>query len=328
MPFVPVPAGHRDRAAGPWQRGSAVADLAAIETTGLTKAFGAVRALVDLDLRVEMGEIFGFLGPNGAGKSTTIRAILDLHRPTAGTARLLGLDSHRDAVEIHRRTGYLPGDLALFERMTAREHIGRFARARDLPDVSRAEALAERFGLDLDTHVRELSKGNRQKVGIVLSFMHQPELLVLDEPTSGLDPLMKDEFERLLRETSDSGRTVFLSSHELDEVQRVADRVGIIKQGHLVRTDTVEGLRASAPRIFEVRFASPVDPTRLGGEGVRVVAAQGPLVTIEVTGPVGPLLQRIAELGVVDLVSRQAGLDELFLDFYRERVDPEAESAR
>ncbi len=290
----------------------------AIETTGLTKMFGSTRGIEGLDLHVESGEIFGFLGPNGAGKTTTIRALLDLQRPTAGTALVLGLDAHRDSLAIHARVGYLPGDLALFPRMTAGEHISWFARARDLANHGSANALAERFDLPLDRRVKELSKGNRQKVGIVLAFMHEPELLIIDEPTSGLDPLMKDEFERLLRETTASGRTVFLSSHELDEVQRVADRVGIIKDGRLVRTDTVEGLRRDAPTTLVFRFRDPVDPAVFRVEGVRVVDASGASVILEVSGAIGPVLRIAADLDPIDLVSRQADLDELFLSFYRD----------
>ncbi len=290
----------------------------AIETIGLTKMFGAIRGIEALDLCVEPGEIFGFLGPNGAGKTTTIRALLDLQRPTAGTALVLGLDAHRDGVAIHSRVGYLPGDLALFSRMTAGDHFAWFARARGLAKSGSADALAKRFDLPLDRRVNELSKGNRQKVGIVLAFMHEPELLILDEPTSGLDPLMKDEFEHLLRETTATGRTVFLSSHELDEVQRVADRVGIIKDGRLVRTDTVDGLRRDVPTTIELRFRDPVDPAIFRVEGVRVLEASGAHVILEVTGAIGPVLRIAAELDPVGLVSRQADLDELFLGFYRD----------
>ncbi len=290
----------------------------AIETIALTKMFGATRGIEGLDLRVEPGEIFGFLGPNGAGKTTTIRALLDLQRPTAGTALVLGLDAHRDNLAIHARVGYLPGDLALFSRMTAGDHISWFARARGLGNPTSAYTLAERFDLPLDRRVKELSKGNRQKVGIVLAFMHEPELLILDEPTSGLDPLMKDQFEQLLRETTAAGRTVFLSSHELDEVQRVADRVGIIKDGRLVRTDTVDGLRRDAPATFELRFRAPVDPSVFDLDGVRVLKASGSHLTVEVTGPIGPVLRVVAGHDPVSLVSRQADLDELFLDFYRD----------
>lgn len=290
-----------------------------IETVGLTKQYGSVAAVSDLDMRVEPGQVFGFLGPNGAGKSTTIRMLLGLQRPTKGRAALLGLDAGADSVEIHRRTGYLPGDLELFPRLTGRQHITWFARARAIDDQSPADQLVDRFQVVVDRPVRELSKGNRQKIGLVLAFMHRPELLVLDEPTSGLDPLMQHEFEALLRETTAEGRTVFLSSHELDEVQRSADRIGIIKEGRLVAEDTVEGLRRAAPQKLEVRFRRPVDQAELSAlSGVTVTGSDGPQVTLDVTGEIGPLLKVIASHDPVDLTARPADLDELFLDFYRE----------
>lgn len=294
----------------------------AIETFGLTKRYGSTTAVVGLNLRVETGQVFGFLGPNGAGKSTTIRMLLALQRPTDGRATLLGRDAAADSVEIRRRTGYLPGDLELFPRLTGRQHISWFLRARGICDDSLAGQLVERFQVVVDRPVRELSKGNRQKIGLVLAFMHQPELLVLDEPTSGLDPLMQHEFENLLRETADQGRTVFLSSHELDEVQRVTDRIGIIKEGRLVAEDTVDGLRRAAPRTMEVRFRHPVDPADLQAvTGVTVEACEGPRVTLHVTGEIAPVLKVITSHDPVDLISRPADLDELFLGFYRDRAE-------
>jgi ABC-2 type transport system ATP-binding protein len=300
----------------------------AIETFGLTKRYGAVTAVDDLSLRVEPGQVFGFLGPNGAGKSTTIRMLLALQRPTRGHATLLGLDAAADSVKIHRCIGYLPGDLELFPRLTGRQHIAWFARARGDVDDALVRQLIERFQVVADRPVRELSKGNRQKVGLVMAFMHRPELLVLDEPTSGLDPLMQHEFENLLRETADQGRTVFLSSHKLDEVQRVADRIGIIKQGRLVAEDTVDGLRRAAPRKMEVLFRRPVDPAALSTvTGVNVTASDGPRVTLDVTGEIAAVLKAIADHDPVDLISRPADLDELFLDFYRESADSEVSHA-
>jgi ABC-2 type transport system ATP-binding protein len=292
---------------------------AAIETSGLCKTYGPVRAVTGLDLVVEPGQVFAFLGPNGAGKTTTIRMLLALQRPISGTAAVLGLDSARDSVEIHRRTGYLPGDLALYPRMTGRQHIAWYARARGLRDLSHAASLAGRFGAVLDRPARELSKGNRQKIGLVLAFMHRPELLVLDEPTSGLDPLMRSEFARLAREVTAEGRTVFWSSHELDEVQRLADRVAIIKQGRLIATETVEHLRASTPQTIHARFTRPVDPAPFAGiDGVSVTSCDGGTVQLEVTGPIGPVLRVIADHDPVDLTSQHADLDELFLAYYRE----------
>ena len=301
---------------------------AAVETFGLTKRYGSVTAVAGLSLRVEPGQVFGFLGPNGAGKSTTIRLLMALQRPTRGRAALLGLDAGADSVEIHRRVGYLPGDLELFPRLTGRQHIEWFARARGGVDASLAEHLVERFQVVADRPVRELSKGNRQKIGLVLAFTHEPELLVLDEPTSGLDPLMQYEFESLLRETADRGRTVFLSSHELDEVQRVADRIGIIKDGKLVAEDTVDRLRRAAPRRMEVRFRRPVDPATLSAVmGVTVTGSDGPRLTLEVTGEIAPALKVIASHDPVDLLSRPADLDELFLSFYRGSPDSEVSHA-
>jgi ABC-2 type transport system ATP-binding protein len=300
----------------------------AIETFGLTKRYGAVTAVADLSLRVEPGQVFGFLGPNGAGKSTTIRMLLGLQHPTRGRATLLGLDAAADSVQVHRRTGYLPGDLELFRRLTGRQHLAWFARTRGGVDDALVKQLIERFQVVADRPVRELSKGNRQKIGLVLAFMHHPELLVLDEPTSGLDPLMQHEFENLLRETAGQGRTVFLSSHELDEVQSVADRIAIIREGRLVAEDTVDGLRRAAPRKMEVRFRRPVDPGALSGlSGVSVTGSDGPHLTLDVTGEMTPLLKVIADQDPVDLVCRPAGLDELFLGFYRESPDSEVSHA-
>jgi ABC-2 type transport system ATP-binding protein len=300
----------------------------AIETAGLTKNYGPTIAVDDLNLRVERGQVFGFLGPNGAGKSTTIRLLLALQRPTRGRAAVLGRDAAADSVEVHRRVGYLPGDLKLFPRLTGRQHIDWFLRARGTADGSYARQLADRFQLVTDRPVRELSKGNRQKVGLVLAFMHRPELLVLDEPTSGLDPLIQHEFEDLLRETAGQGRTVFLSSHELDEVQRVCDRVAVIKDGRLVAEDTVDGLRGAAPQKLEVRFRRPVDPASLRVlDGVTVTSSDGPRLALDVTCEIGPVLKVIASHDPVALVCRPAGLDELFLGFYRQPAETQVSHA-
>lgn len=287
-----------------------------IETVGLTKVYGATRALSDLELAVDAGQVFGFLGPNGAGKTTTIRLLLALQRPTSGRAQVFGLDCRSDQVEIHRRVGYLPGELELYPAMTGSQHLDWFGRARAV-DRTLIDELVERFGVVLDRPSRQLSKGNRQKLGLVMALMHRPDLLLLDEPTSGLDPLMQREFEAVVREIVAEGRTVFLSSHELDEVQRLADRVAIIRSGTLVATDSVEHLRQSAPQRVEVRFRDSVSPSVFAGiEGVVVVAADGARLTLQVSGAIAPLLRVIAERDPVDLVVRHADLDELFLDFY------------
>lgn len=292
---------------------------AAIETVGLTKTYGPTQAVVELDLRVERGEVFGFLGPNGAGKTTTIRMLMALQRPTGGRAVVLGLDCQRDSLAAHRRVGYMPGDLELYPRMTGQQHIDWFARARGECEHRVVQELVERFGVVLDRPAKELSKGNRQKVGLVLALMHAPELLILDEPTSGLDPLMQNEFERFVRESVTDGRTVFLSSHELDEVQRLADRVAIIKDGQLIATDSVDSLRQSAPQKVEATFRQAIHRQLFAAiEGVTVTDCEGPRIALEVTGRLGPVLKLIAEHDPVDVISRHADLDELFLGFYRE----------
>ncbi len=297
----------------------------AIETEELTKRYGTARGIEALTMSVRAGEVFGFLGPNGSGKSTTIRTLLDFQRPTSGRARILGLDSRADSVAVRRRVGYLPGDLALFDRMTGSRLVGWFSRARGGHDQALTAEIVERLAVTLDRPVRELSKGNRQKLGLLLAFMHRPDVLILDEPTTGLDPLVQAEFEKLLGETAAEGRTVLLSSHTLDEVQRVADRVAIIRQGRLVVTDTVEHLRAEAPRILILDFAAPVDAdlfTRL--DGVGRVELDGARVHLQLTGEVAPVLRLALDHDLVDLVARHADLDELFLAYYRS-PDPNGE---
>jgi ABC-2 type transport system ATP-binding protein len=299
-------------------------DVPAIETVALSKTYrGGVRALAELDLRVEHGEVFGFLGPNGAGKSTTIRLLLDLIRPTAGRSLLFGLDSRRDGVAARRMVGYLPGDLRLFERLTGREQLASLTRLRGDVDPGLRDALVERFGVVLDRPIRELSKGNRQKVGLVQAFMHRPELLVLDEPTSGLDPLLQHEFRLLVRETAAAGRTVFLSSHSLDEVQQTADRVGIIRAGRLVDVDTVDSLRERSLRHVTITFAAQIDPQEFAAlDGVRIQQADGAVLRLSAAEPAMDSVVKLASRHpVVDFLAEPADLEEIFLDLYRQGDD-------
>jgi ABC-2 type transport system ATP-binding protein len=296
----------------------------AIETLGLEKRFpNGVQALADLDLRVEQGEVFGYLGPNGAGKSTTIRLLLDLIRPTAGRVLVLGRDLRREGVEARRRMGYVPGDLRLSDRLTAREQLDSLARLRGGVDDALRERLCERFGVVLDRPIRHLSKGNRQKVGLVQAFMHRPDLVVLDEPSSGLDPLLQAELRSLVRETAAEGRTVFLSSHSLDEVQHVAERVGIIRAGRLADVDSVERLRERALRHVAIVFAEPVDASRFAAlDGVRVENADGRVLRLSAPEPaMDAVVKEAAVHPVVDLVSQPADLEEIFLDLYEESPD-------
>jgi ABC-2 type transport system ATP-binding protein len=298
-----------------------VPEVPAIETFGLSKTFqGGIRALVDLDIHVEQGEVYGFLGPNGAGKSTTIRLLLDLIRPTAGHATLLGRHSQVDGVAVRRRIGYLPGDLRLYDRLTVRQQLESLARLRGGVDPTYRDELVERFDVPLDRLIRELSKGNRQKIGLVQAFMHRPELLILDEPTGGLDPILQEEFRILLRETVAMGHAAFLSSHSLDEVQRVADRVAIIREGKLIDIDSVHSLRERALRHVEITFASPVDSGGFAAiDGVRVQEVEGRLLRLVATPTaMNSVVKAAARHELVDLVSAPAELEEIFLDLYRE----------
>jgi ABC-2 type transport system ATP-binding protein len=298
----------------------------AIETVGLSKTYrGGIRALVDLDLRVEPGEVFGYLGPNGAGKSTTIRLLLGLIRPTSGRASLLGRDARADGVAARRGVGYLPGDLRLSDRLTGREQLASLARLRGGVDAALTKELCERLQADLDRPIRQLSKGNRQKIGVVQAFMHRPSLVVLDEPTSGLDPLLQNEVRSLLRETAADGRTVFISSHSLDEVQHVANRVGIIRRGRLVDVDAVERLREHSLRHVTVTFATPTDPTGFAAlDGVRVVRVDGPVLTLSCPeAAIDLLVKHVAQHEIVDFVSQPADLEEIFLELYRQGDDGE-----
>jgi ABC-2 type transport system ATP-binding protein len=292
---------------------------AVIRAEHLTKFYGASRGVSGLELEVGAGEVFGFLGPNGAGKTTTIRVMLDLIHPTSGRIELFGLDAQKRSVEIRRRTGYLPGDLRLYERLTAREQLHYFAALRGLDGLGEGEKLAERFELELDRPIRSLSKGNRQKVGLVQAFLHRPELLLLDEPTAGLDPLVQITFNELLREVAAEGRTVFLSSHILSEVQRLADRVAIIREGALELVESVETLRARSFVRVEATFAKPPPKKAFAGlAGVRELERKGPVVLFALEGPADPLVKALARFEVLALDSHEADLEDFFLTLYRE----------
>jgi ABC-2 type transport system ATP-binding protein len=292
----------------------------AIHTEALTKHYGDVHALVDLDLDVRTGEVFGFLGPNGAGKTTMIRTILDEIRPTAGRASILGLDTHEKSVEIRRHIGYVPGDLAMYPNLTGRDTLTYFANLRDGVDWKFVDELADRLDADLSKKIGDLSSGNRQKVGLIQAFMERPEVLIMDEPSSGLDPLMQREFQTMLREVVAEGRTVFLSSHTLSEVQRVADRVGIIRHGRLIALEAVSSLRSKGMRRVELEFGSPVDPAILEAvPGVREVTVEDHRAMLSYNGKMDILLKTVADrYDLVDIATQEADLEEIFLTYYRD----------
>ncbi len=290
-----------------------------IATSGLSKDYGSGRGLFGLDLEVRQGEVFGFLGPNGAGKSTTLRLLLDLIKPTAGSARLLGLDSINDSLEIRRRVGFLPGDLALYPKLTGRAVLDYLAQLRGGVDRRLRDSLVERFDAELDRPVRELSTGNRQKLGLVQAFMHEPELLILDEPISGLDPLVQRSFHILLGEVSALGRTVFLSSHTLSEVERVTHRLAILRRGRLVVVDSVENLRRVAVQRLEIEFAEPVDPDEFRAlPGVTDASADVRTVTVSFQGSADAVVKAAAAHEVRAIRPREEDLEDIFLHYYRE----------
>ncbi|MEO7664704.1 MAG: ABC transporter ATP-binding protein [Candidatus Limnocylindrales bacterium] len=290
---------------------------AIIEAERLTKRYGVHRGISEVDLQVVEGEVFGFLGPNGAGKTTTIRILLDLIRATSGTARVFGIEAAADPVAIHRRIGYLPGEFTLYDRLTGSETIEFFANLRGGLDKAYSATLIERLGLDPSRRFREYSKGNKQKVGLVCALQHRPELLILDEPTAGLDPLVQQTFNELLFEAKAEGRTVFLSSHIISEVERTCDRVAIIRDGRIVRLDTIEALRELAAHEVELRFVAPVDPAPYAAvPGVSQLAVEGRMLRMLVSGPIAPVVRLAAQGDLVDFVSREPSLEEVFLAEY------------
>jgi ABC-2 type transport system ATP-binding protein len=293
-----------------------------IELQGLTKTYGSRRGLVDLSLEVGQGEVFGFLGPNGAGKSTTIRLLLDLIRPTAGSARVLGLDPRRDAVRLHAEIGYLAGDFVVPGRQRVGVMLRFLAALRGGVTPQRIDALCERLELDQNAQVSSLSKGNRQKLGLVQAFMHSPQLLILDEPTSGLDPIGQQIFLEMVAEAAGNGQTVFMSSHIMSEVEAVADRVGIIREGRLVALNTVAGLRAHTVRDVEVTFAEPVAIREFAAlPAVRDVQVDGTVLRCQVTGSPDALLRAMVTHRVTGLLVTEPALEDLFHGYYTGESD-------
>jgi ABC-2 type transport system ATP-binding protein len=291
----------------------------AVLTEKLTKRYGNRTGIDSLDLEVRSGEIFGFIGPNGAGKTTTIRLLLDLLHPTGGRAQVLGLDSHRDSVAIRRSVGYLPGDFGLDPRMTGRELLAHFARLRGLDALGTAPQLVDRLGLDLDLPMGRLSRGNRQKVGLVQALFHQPALFILDEPTTGLDPLVQDTVLQALREARDEGRTVFISSHILSEVERVCDRVAIVRGGRLAALETTESLLEKRRKRVTMVFSAPVEAALFAKlPGVSDVQVQESTVSLRLREGIDAVVKAAARHTLVDMSIVHPTLDEVFMGYYEE----------
>ena len=296
-----------------------------IRTEGLTKLYGKQRGILDIDLDIQRGEVFGYLGPNGAGKTTTIRTLLHFIFPSRGRATILGLDIARKSLETRRRIGYLPGELEVYSNLTGAELLEFLSHLRGGVDWQYVQELAKRFDYDLSQRIKTLSHGNRQKVGLIQAFMNKPELLILDEPTIGLDPLMQQEFYRLVSEAKAEGRTVFLSSHIMPEVERVCDRVGIIREGRLIAVEDIDVLKERAIRRLEIHFAAPVSPEQFGNlEGVRDVQVQDNILTCTIAGEIDTLIKIATQYHIVNLISHEPSMEEIFLAYYNQEDDSAA----
>lgn len=282
-----------------------------------TKSYKDVIAVQDLTLEVERGEIYGFLGPNGAGKTTTIRTILNFVSPTSGNISVFGLDSVRDSIEIKKNIGYLAGDIALFENMKGTDALKYLTRLGKKSDWDYINELTERFEAITDRKIGSLSKGNKQKIGLIQAFMHKPDLIILDEPTSGLDPLMKQVFYDLILEIKNSGKTVFISSHDLTEVQKICDRAGFIKDGLLVASENIKNSVEINLRRYTVQFLKPPAENILDGvSGVTEIITKGTQLTFTVRGEVGAALNAISENNPIDLQEEETSLEDLFMKYY------------
>jgi len=291
--------------------------MVVIKTEDLTKYYGPVRGVENLNLEVEEGEIFGYLGPNGAGKTTTIRLLIGNLNPTRGKAYLLGHRVSTHSFVWKKDIGYIPGELSLYGNLTGEEFLRYFAYLRGGVDWSYVKSLAQRFDLDLSKLINTYSHGNRQKLGIIQALMHKPKLLILDEPTLGLDPLMQQEFYKIMEEVKGEGRTVFISSHILPEVEKICDRVGIIKEGHLIVVEHVQSLKAKAMRRAEVVFAEEVNREEFASlPGVNDLQVEGKTLRCLLKGEPNAFIRALARHNVISLRVQDASLEEIFLAFY------------
>ena len=292
-----------------------------IRTAGLTKSYGSVAAVVDVDMEVRRGEVFGYLGPNGAGKTTTIRVLLDHIRPTNGSATVFGMDTRANSVAIKRRVGYLPGEFSLYDSMTGEEVLTYMANLRGDVDWDYTRDIAERLDANLGRKFSQLSRGNKQKVGLIQAFMHRPELIVLDEPTSGLDPLMQQAFYDMIDEVKADGRTVFFSSHNLPEVERVCDRVAFIRGGRLIAVEDVNDIVQKAFHRFEARIADDFTAEEFESlPGVAAVNVSSDAVTFDVIGSPDAVIKTLARHSVTKLFTHESALEDVFLAYYSEGV--------
>ncbi|MBI2965823.1 MAG: ABC transporter ATP-binding protein [Chloroflexi bacterium] len=286
-------------------------------TEGLTKYYGNVRGIEGVDLEVGRGQIFGLLGPNGAGKTTTIRLLLDFIRPTRGSAHVLGMDARRKSVEIRRRAGYLPGELAIYDNLTGVEFFEYVSRLRGKVEPPDLSAICERLDFDTRRKLGTLSRGNKQKAGLIQAIMHKPDLLLLDEPTSGLDPLVQEQVHGLLREAASRGATVFLSSHILSEVEELCERVGIVREGRMIAVEAVDDLKRRAVRRMTIEFAEPIDAATFERlPGITEIEVRGRQVRCRVVGSLDSVVKAAARFQVENITTEEPGLEEVFIEYY------------
>jgi ABC-2 type transport system ATP-binding protein len=288
-----------------------------IITENLTKYYHRTPGIIDLNLEVGEGEVFGYLGPNGAGKTTTIRLLLNFIMPSSGKASVLSRDIVRDSVVVRKHTGYLPGSLNLYSDLKGEDFLKYAAHLRGGVDWSYVKQLAERLQCDLSVRISSLSHGNRQKIGLIQAFMHRPSLFILDEPTTGLDPLVQQEFYRLVQEAKANGQTIFMSSHVLPEVERICDRVGIVREGRLAAVEGIDALKSCALRHIEIRFARPVPPEKFNHiEGIKDFSLQDTVLRCTVIGELDAIVKAAAEFPVINIISHEPSLEEIFLTYY------------
>lgn len=288
-----------------------------IDIESLSKFYGAHRGLVNLSLEIGSGEIFGYLGPNGSGKTTTIRLLLGSIRASSGNARIFGMDVNTESKEIHKRIGFLPGEFKTYDNLKASELFHFLGNMRGMADWHYTQDLIDRLDLDATRTIKELSKGNKQKVGLIQACMHKPDLLLLDEPTSGLDPISQREFYSIVKEMACNGTTVFMSSHVITEVERVADRVAILKEGALILDESIEHLKSKAAKQVEIHFAENVYLDSFEGlPDIRDLTVNGPMLQCIVEGSMDQLVKRASQFTVYNIISMEPALEEIFLEYY------------
>jgi len=294
----------------------------AISLTKLTKRYGTSRGVADIDLRVEKGEVFGFLGPNGAGKTTTIRMLMDFIRPTSGEAKVLGLDCQNEPTQIHKRVGFLTGDMEMDPRLTGRQYLEYVSNLRGGVPWSKTQVLIDRLQCETDRKIGKLSRGNKQKVALVSALMDNPEVLILDEPTSGLDPIMQSEFNTIIREHRAKGKTAFISSHDLSEVQQICDRIGFIREGKLIAVQPLKELTKQAFKLVSLTLNTK--PNKAEFEKIKDVTSisiSNRTVQLQLRGDVNPLVKALGKHKIKDLTIQDANLEDIFMSFYEAPED-------